>query len=188
MIDMSFEGLDGVVVIVDDILVFGHTREEHDKNLRSVLVRSKEKGIKLNEDKLEVGPTEVSYFGHIISAESLKPDPSNARAVTDMQPPQNKTELETILGMVNYLSKFAPNLSEITSPLRKLLVKDVHFPWDQPQEQAFQKVKDVITQSPGPVLSYYDHKKELTLQVDASKFGLGATLLQDSKPIAFASK
>ena len=56
------------------------------------------------------------------------------------------------------------------------------------QEQALQKVKDVIAQFPGPVLSYYDHKKELTLQVDASKFGLGATLLQDSKPIAFASK
>ena len=51
-----------------------------------------------------------------------------------MQPPQNKAELETILGMVNYMSKFAPNLSEITSPLRKLLVKDVHFAWDQPQE------------------------------------------------------
>jgi len=187
-IDESFEGLDGVVAIVDDILVFGHTREEHDKNLRSVLVRSKKKGIKLNEDKLEVGLTEVPYFGHIISAEGLKPDPSKVRAVKDMQPPQNKAELETILGMVNYLSKFAPNLSEITSPLRKLLVKDVHFAWDQPQEQAFQKVKDVITQSPGPILSYYDHKKELTLQVDASKFGLGATLLQDSKPIAFASK
>jgi hypothetical protein len=72
--------------------------------------------------------------------------------------------------------------------LRKLLVKDVHFAWDQPLEQSFQKVKDVISQSPGPVLSYYDHKKELTLQVDASKFGLGATLLQDSKPIGFASK
>jgi hypothetical protein len=156
--------------------------------LRSVLVETKEKGIKSNEDKLEVGLTEVPYFGHIISAEGLKPNPSKVRAVKDMQPPQNKAELETILGMVNYLSKFAPNLSEITSPLRKLLVKDVHFAWDQPQEQAFQKIKDVITQSPGPVLSYCDHKKELTLQVDASKFGLGATLLQDCKPIAFASK
>ena len=44
--------------------------------------------------------------------------------------------------MVNYLSNFAPNLSEFTSPLRKLLVKDMHFAWDQPQEQAFQTVKE----------------------------------------------
>ena len=64
----------------------------------------------------------------------------------------------------------------------------MHFAWDQLQEQVFQKVKDAITQSQGPVLSYYDQKKELTLQVDASKYGLGATLLQNSKVIAFASK
>ena len=81
-----FEGLDGVVAILDDILVFGHTREKHDKNLRSVLFRSKEKDMKLNEDKLEVGLTEVPYCGHIISAEGLKPDPSKVRVVKDMQP------------------------------------------------------------------------------------------------------
>ena len=84
-IDESFEGLHGVVTIVDDILVFCHIHEEHDKNLRSVLVWTKEKGIKLNEDKLEVDLTEVPYFGHIISAEDLKPDPSKVRAVNDMQ-------------------------------------------------------------------------------------------------------
>lgn len=100
-----------------------------------VVMNTKEKGIKLKEDKLEVDLTEAPYFGHITSAEGLKSDPSKVRAVKDMQPaPQNKAELETILGMVNYLSKFAQNLSEITSPLRKLLIKDVHFAWDQPQE------------------------------------------------------
>lgn len=185
-IDECFEGLPGIVAIVDDILVYGRTRQEHDKNLRSVLERSIEKGIRLNEDKLEVGVTQVPYFGHIISSEGLKPDPSKVSAVKDMQPPRNKAELETVLGMINYLAKFAPNLSEITSPLRSLLVKDVQFSWDHPQAQAFEKVKEVITQS--PVLAYFDHDKDLTLQVDASKFGLGATLMQDGKPIAFASK
>ena len=72
--------------------------------------------------------------------------------------------------------------------MRKLLLKNVEFSWDYPQSLAFQKVKDIITQSPGPVLSYYDHTKKLTLQVDASKYGLGATLMQEGKPIAFASK
>ena len=72
--------------------------------------------------------------------------------------------------------------------MKKLLVKDVKFSWEYPQEQAFKKVKEVIIQSPGPILSYYDQHKDLTLQVDASKFGFGATLMQNGKPIGFVSK
>ncbi|CAC5355707.1 unnamed protein product [Mytilus coruscus] len=105
-----------------------------------------------------------------------------------MPPPSNKAELQTILGMVNYLSKFAPNLAEITSPMRAILNKDVEFAWDEPQIMAFKKVKEVLTRSPGPILSYYDPTKDLTLQVDASKYGLGAVVLQDDKPVAYASK
>ena len=111
-----FEALNGVVTIVDEILVFGHTREEHDQNLEAILKRSREKGVKLNEDKLEVGVSELEYFGHIVTSEALKPDSAKVTAVRDMQAPTYKAELETILGRVNYLSKFAPNLSEVTSP------------------------------------------------------------------------
>ena len=81
--------------------------------------------------------------------------------------------------MMNYLAKFAHNLSDITSPLRQLLSEDIDFSWDQPQVKAFQKVKDVLTQA--PVLAYYDPSKYLTLQVDASKFGLGALLFQEGQ-------
>jgi hypothetical protein len=110
-----------------------------------------------------VGVAQLSYFRHIISSEGLKQDPAKVRAVKDMEPPQNKAELETVLGMVNYLSKFGPNLSEFTSPMRKLLVKDVELSWDYLQSQVFDKVKEVITQSPGPILSYYDHNKNVAL-------------------------
>ena len=72
-IDQCFEGLNGVETIVDDILVHGRTRSEHDENLRKVLQRSREKGIKFNANKLEVGLTEVHYFGNVLSAEGLKP-------------------------------------------------------------------------------------------------------------------
>lgn len=144
-------------------MVYSRAREEHDQNLRSVLNRSKEKVVRLNEDNLEVGVAQLSYFRHIISSEGLKQDPAKVRAVKDMEPPQNKAELETVLGMVNYLSKFGPNLSEFTSPMRKLLVKDVELSWDYLQSQVFDKVKEVITQSPGPILSYYDHNKNVAL-------------------------
>ena len=154
--------------------------------MRSVLVETKEKGIKSNEDKLEVGLTEVPYFGHIISA--LNPTPLRSVLSRTCSPHKIRQNLKPFLVWLIICLSLPQTYQKLLVQLRKLLVKDVHFAWDQPLEQSFQKVKDVISQSPGPVLSYCDHKKELTLQVDASKFGLGATLLQDCKPIAFASK
>lgn len=164
-----YEGLQGVTTLIDDILVYNKTREEHDANLRNVLTRSREKGVKLNSDKLAVGLTDVPYFGHILSADGLKPDPGKIAAIRDMEHPCDRKELETVLGMINYLAKFSPNLFEITHPMRQLLHNTSEFIWDEPQASAFQKVKEILTRSPGPILAYYDPKKTVTLQVDASK-------------------
>ncbi len=84
------------------------TGGDHDHNLEQCLKRCRENGIKLNPDKTEIGLTEVQYFGHILSADGLKPDPYKVAAIRDMKPPENRSELETILGMITYLSKFAP--------------------------------------------------------------------------------
>lgn len=72
-----------------------------------------------------------------------------------------------ILGMVNYLARFAPNLAEVTAALRHLLRRDTEFIWDTTREKVFQLMKDTIMVEPGPVLAYFDPKKEVTLQVDA---------------------
>ena len=79
--DEAFENIPGIVVIVDDILVFGKTREEHDKNLRAVLQRALDKGIRLNQEKLEVGLSEISYFGNVLSEHGLKPDSSKIAVI-----------------------------------------------------------------------------------------------------------
>uniref|UniRef100_A0AAQ4QML5 Reverse transcriptase RNase H-like domain-containing protein n=1 Tax=Gasterosteus aculeatus aculeatus TaxID=481459 RepID=A0AAQ4QML5_GASAC len=105
-----------------------------------------------------------------------------------MAPPRSKAELETRLGMVTNLSKFAPRLSETIAPLRQLLKENSEFMWDSNQDAAFHQIKDLITQEPGPVLTYFDHAKEVRLQVDASKCGLGAVLLQGEKLVALALK
>ena len=83
--------------------------------------------------------------------------------------------------MINYLSKFTSDLAEVASPLCCLLAKDVEFAWDESQANAFQQIKEILTRSPGPVLSYYDMTTPLILQADASKFGLGTILLQENK-------
>ena len=87
-----------------------------------------------------------------------------------MEPPSNKAELATILGIVNYLSRFAPNLAAVTAPMKK----DFEFVRDPQQDCAFKQMKEVITSV--DALAYLDPSKEVTLQVDASKWGLRAVI------------
>lgn len=181
-----FEGLPGIHAIVDDILIYGRSRSEHDENLHKALSRAKAKGVKFNPDKCIIGATEVPFFGHIITSQGLKPDTAKVDAILKLKTPDTRAELETFLGMVNYLSKFAPNLAEATAPLRCLLQKDIEFLWDDPQTHAFNKVKDIITNA--PVLGFFDPKEPLILECDASQNGIGCSLWQRDRPIAYASK
>lgn len=136
-IDETYEGLEGVTCIVDDTVVFGRTKGEHDRNLRAMLTRTRERGVRLNPDKCCICVSEVSYFGHRLTANGLKPDPLKVKAIRDMPPPKNEAKLEAILGMVNYLARLAPNLAEVTSPLRHLLRSETEFKWDTVHETAF---------------------------------------------------
>ena len=186
--DECLEGLTGVKVIVDDIVVFGKNGPDHDRNLDSLMQRCREKGIKLNADKTEIGQKEIPFFGHLLTDEGLKIDPNKVKAIENMPSPTSKGELETVLGMITYLQRYAPDLAELTSPLRNLLKKGIEFVWDAEQEAALQKIKQVITKQPGQVLAYFDPTKDIVLQVDASQNGLGCVLLQDTKPVSFGSK
>ena len=184
--DEICEGLTGVKAIVDDILCYGRSTQEHDENLRKLLERAREKGVRFNPEKCTIGVHEVPFFGHVISDQGLKADPSKIEAIVNLEPPDSKEKLETLLGMANYMSKFAPRLADITAPLRVLLQDKVAFIWDTPQQQAFEEVKYVITNS--PALGFHDPSKPLTLESDASKNGLGSCLMQNDRPIAYASK
>ena len=164
--DMAFEGIDGCKSIIDDMLVWESSKEEHDRNLRKVLERTREVGIKWNAEKCVFRATQVSYFGHVLSDEGVQPDPKKVAAIQEMEPPRNKQELETLLGMVNYLAKFTPNLAETTAPMRNLLKKDSEFIWDCAQDTAFNHMKQLITSA--EALAYYDINKKVTLEVDAS--------------------
>ncbi|XP_046544508.1 uncharacterized protein K02A2.6-like [Haliotis rubra] len=187
-VDETYEGLDGVDAIADDILIYGRTLEEHNTHLRAALQRSRERGVKLNKDKCVIGVNEVTYFGHKFTSQGLMPDPVKVTAIVNMDPPANKEELLTILGMANYLAKFVPNLSDITAPLRMLTRQDAAWHWDATQDQAFSHLKTMLSCEPGPVLQYFNPEKEVTLQVDASKYGLGSVMLQEDRPVAYSSR
>ena len=188
----SLQGLSGIEDIVDDILCVGEgdtyesAVEDHDKNLIALLERCREKNIKLNPKKLQLRKQEVPCIGHLLTSDGLKPDPNKVKAIVEMPTPADKQSLQRLLGMITYLSKFLPNLSEVTEPLRRLLDKDVEWHWDDSHKEALNRVKHLITRE--PVLSYFDNAKEVTLQCDASESGLGATIMQEGQPVAFSSR
>jgi len=123
-----------------------------------------------------------------LQQKGVKPDPDKIEAITRMPPPVDKKGVERLLGFVNYLAKFIPNLSSVTEPVRKLLKKEVEFTWSHEQQKAYDKIKEILTEQPGPVLKFFDVSKPVKVTCDASKSGLGAVLLQSDKPIAYASR
>ena len=88
--------------------------------------------------------------------------------------------------MINYLGKFLPQLSDVSEPLRNLTKEQNQFIWSKVHQDAFNKLTQLISEP--PLLRYYDLEEEVTIESDASDYGLGAVLLQAGRPVAFASR
>ena len=181
-----FQDIQGCEVIVDDLLVWGTTEEEHDQNLIKVLERAREVNLKLNKKKTRIRVKEVTYIGHTLTADGLKPDTKKVEAIVKMPTPQSKEELQRFLGMIQYLAKFIPELSEKASPLRELLKKNSTWSWYPEHQAAFDKLKEECSRQ--PTLKYYDVNKPVKISADSSQSGLGAVCLQDDQPIAYGSR
>jgi len=186
-------GLRGVACIADDILVYGcgdtvdEATADHDRNLIALLDRCREKNLHLNDEKLQLRRPTTVFMGHELTEQGLKVDKRKVAAIVDMPTPENKAAVLRLLGMATYLAKFVPNFSEVTAPLRELLSGDVEFRWDDTHHgQALRKLKDML--STAPVLSYYDVRKPIKIQSDASSTGIGACIMQDGKPVEYASR
>lgn len=112
----TIEGLDGVVNITDDLLVWGDSTEQHDERLLNLLKRADENGLRFNKVKCKFRVAEVKYIGHSLHADGLRPDEEKIRAITQTPTPESKQALMRFIGMVQYLAKLIPNLSEISAP------------------------------------------------------------------------
>ena len=109
---------EGCEAIMDDITVFSRSPEEHDENLNRTLQVIKES--ELDKEKCEINKESLTYFGHVFSADGLSPDPEKVKAVTELQAPTNVPELRRVIGMINYLRRFVPNLATIMQPMTDL--------------------------------------------------------------------
>lgn len=185
-------GLRGVFVLADDILIvgYGDSQEDaqcdHDKNLEALLKRLKERNVKLNPDKTHLCKKEIKFYGHILTSQGIKPDPSKISSIVNMPRPENKEAVMRFLGMVTYLSRYINKLSDTTEVLRKITRNGETFQWTDNEEKAFLNIKNIIADA--TKLKYFDPKKPITIQADASSFALGCAILQEDQPVAYASK
>jgi len=184
-------GMDGVVCLIDDILVFGKTRVEHDRRLDQVLKCLLSAGLTLNAGKCEFSKTEIRFLGHVVSNKGISPDPEKMKAITLFPEPKDVGDIRRFLGIINQLSTFSPHTAHETKPLRDLLSKKNLWVWGTDQQRAFQKIKKLLSNS--PLLALYDPNLPTVVSADASSFGLGGVLLQkqrDSKvlPVCYISR
>ncbi|XP_014361064.2 uncharacterized protein K02A2.6-like [Papilio machaon] len=184
-------GLDGVLCLLDDILVTGRNRDEHMERLNSVLQRLEEAGLTLQKDKCEFFKDEISYLGYVINKKGLKKSPEKIKAIVDAPVPTNVSQLQSFLGLANYYRNFVPGASRILNPLYDLLKKNKKWEWSQEHTDAFVSIKNNIASD--LVLAHFNQNAKIILTVDASPTGLGAILSQvgedgAERPVSFASR
>ncbi|XP_055914211.1 uncharacterized protein K02A2.6-like [Eupeodes corollae] len=160
---------------LDDIIVFGLSEEEHDRELR---------------DKCSFKVDELKFLSHVSTTAGISADPNKVKTILEFRSPNTKEETRSFLGLVTYLGKFIPDLADTTEPLWKLIKKDIRFIWGEKEEYAFKRLKQSLAKI--PMLSYFNPKNRTRLVADASPVALGAVLLQFHNDcpevISFASK
>ena len=184
-------GIKGVLTQMDDVVVFGATKEEHDASLHEVLNILGENNLTLNKEKCTFGVQTIKFMGEIVSKDGIYPDPDKIKAIQQLVPPTSKTDLQKFLGMVNYLARFIPGYSDATELLRSLLKKSSVWHWTELHASAWTQLKTMVTKS--PVLLFYNPNNDITIAADSSKSALGAVLLQrdendNVRPVAYASR
>ena len=184
--DNITERLKGIISIYDDIYIFGKTQQEHDKNLLQLMKIAQKHSLVFNSNKCHISKQQISFYGAIFPVKGMKPDPKKVQALQDLPIPQTQKELQSFLGLINYLQPFLPDLSHKTTCLREQVSN-----WDCTPftDAAFHHLKQWIYNTLlKTTLAYYNCTKPVEVHTDASEHGLGAALIQHNKPVAFASK
>ena len=183
--DRVLSGIPGTFPCADDVKVQGSSEERHDIHLLETVERAQQAGLKFNPDKCVIKKREVEYFGRVITPQGVVPCPKKVKSITSLSAPSNKQELQSLLGSVNFLSTFIPNLTKKTYLMRSLLKRDTHFLWTSDMQKELDTIKTDVAHA--VKLIHYDPSKPAAIETDASQKGLGAVLMQEGKPARFLS-
>ena len=189
--DQVLKGIPGVTSRVDDICITAPSDEFHMERVAEVVKRLEASNFRCRLDKCYFMVPSVTYLGPEISKSGIKPIKSKVETILKARYPNNRAELVSFLGGVQYYSRYIPNLSSIVEPLNRLRSSSVKWTFGKAERIAFDKLQKELASE--RILSIYDPKKALKLDADASKYGLGAVLSQidesgNERPIGFISR
>ena len=172
LMEMVLVGLPWSVCLVylDDIIVHART---FDVTLR------RNASLKLNPNKCELFKRQVSYLGHVVSADGVSADLRKVNTVLTWPVPRNKKELRSFLGLCSYYRKFVCSFAEVAGPLHKLEEKDIPYVWTDDCETVFNRLKSLLTSI--PILGYPVTDGCFVIDTDASDTGIGAVLSQEQR-------
>ena len=162
------------LLYLDDIIVHAKTFEAELDQLRSVFTRLREAGLKLSPKKCHPFKKRVVFLGHMVSEDGVSTDPEKIRAVCDWPTPVSASTLRSFLGLFSYYRLFVRSFADIAAPLHCLTEKDKAFSWTKECTVAFQRLKQVLSQS--PVLAYPTSEGAFVLDTDVINTGIGAVL------------
>ena len=174
-----------VLVFLDDILIYSPSMTSHLTHLRAVLQQLRKHQFYLKSSKCSFAQTQIDYLGHVISQEGVSTDPSKTAAMLSWPQPTTITELRGFLGLTGYYRRFVQNYGIIAKPLTQLLKKK-QFLWTAAATEAFQALKQAMSQT--PVLILPDFSLPFVVETDACAHGVGAVLMQQERPVAYLSK
>ncbi|KAF8047244.1 hypothetical protein N665_3134s0001 [Sinapis alba] len=175
-----------VVVYFDDILIYSTSLEDHLEHLEKVLETLRQEHLYANLKKCTFCTDQLVFLGFVVSSQGLKVDEEKIKAVQDWPTPTTIGQVRSFHGLASFYRRFVKDFSTLAAPLTSVIKKDVAFKWGTEQEEAFQKLKDSLTNAPVLVLPNFD--KTFEIECDASGTGIGAVLTQGGKPVAFFSE
>ncbi|RLN15700.1 hypothetical protein C2845_PM02G21340 [Panicum miliaceum] len=176
----------GVLVFMDDILIYTQTLEEHAQLLSAMLQILANNSLYAKPSNCSFAKDSIEYLGHVISSKGVATDPQKILAVQGWPVPNNVKEVRGFLGLTGYYRRFIKHYSLISKPLTMLLKKGIRFVWSSVAQEAFDTLKHALVTA--PVLALPQFQKPFTIETDASDVGLGAILIQEGHPIAFLSQ
>ncbi|XP_062374552.1 uncharacterized protein LOC134062534 isoform X1 [Sardina pilchardus] len=164
------------LVYLDDIIVLGRDVPEMLQRLGQVFDRLHHANLKLKPAKCCLFRRQVAYLGHIVSEEGVTTDPMKIQKVQEWPSPTSVPEVRQFIGLASYYRRFVQNFATIAEPLHNLTKKYARFQWTSECQEAFNKLKQLLTTT--PVLGYPLDEGNMILDTDASDTGVGAVLSQ----------
>ena len=171
-LDSIFIGMEGVTGIVDDMVIAGRDKMEHDRNFLAFMEKCMSSNLTLNSEKIQFKQSQVSFYGHCWLKQGNSPNPKKIEALNHMEFPLDKETIRSFLGMVNYLNRYSALSAHLTVPLSALSDQAVDYKPSKVHYENFNRLKMEVSNM--RALPYFDGNVETTLQMDASKKELGA--------------